>query len=41
MAEKKIRVRARVYSVVQYEFNPRTGEDLHFNEQVIKKRYFK
>lgn len=36
MAEKKIRVRARVYSVVQYEFNPRTGEDLHFNEQVIK-----
>lgn len=30
------KVRSRVYMIVQYEKNPRTGEDLKFNEAVIK-----
>ena len=32
--EKKLR--ARCIEIVQYECNPVTGEDLHFNEEVIK-----
>lgn len=36
MVQKKPRIRARVYSVVQYEYNPLTGEDLNFNEKIIK-----
>lgn len=30
------KVRSRVYMIVQYEKNPVTGEDLNFNEAVIK-----
>ena len=33
----KPKVRARIYMVVQYEKNPRTGEDLNFNESIIKR----
>lgn len=33
--EKKMR--ARTFNVMQYEFNPKTGEDLHFNESNIIK----
>lgn len=35
MADSK-KVRSRVYMIVQYEKNPVTGEDLNFNEAVIK-----
>jgi hypothetical protein len=29
-------MRKRIFSISQYEFNPTTGEDLHFNEENIK-----
>lgn len=28
-------IKARVYEIMQYEYNPKTGEDLHFNENNI------
>ena len=31
------RVRSRIFMITQYEFNPKTGEDLFFNETVIRK----
>lgn len=30
-------MRARTFNIMQYEFNPKTGEDLHFNESNIIK----
>lgn len=34
---KKTKIRSRYYMIMQYEKNPLTGEDLLFNEAVIKK----
>lgn len=34
---KKVKIRSRYYMIMQYEKNPLTGEDLLFNERVIKK----
>lgn len=34
---KKAKIRSRYYMIMQYEKNPLTGEDLLFNERVIKK----
>lgn len=31
--------RVRVFEIVQYEFNPKTGEDLHFNENNLKEGF--
>lgn len=31
------RVRSRIFMITQYEYNPKTGEDLNFNETVIRK----
>lgn len=28
----------RTFEIMQYEYNPKTGEDLHFNRAVIMKR---
>mgnify|MGYP000978518892 CR=1 FL=1 len=36
MAKKKgTKIRARMFMITQYEYNPRTGEDLNFNEATI------
>ena len=37
MSEKKVRLRARVYCIVQYEKNRVTGDSLGFDEDVIKR----
>lgn len=37
MSKKANRVRARVFMIMQYEKNPKTGEDLNFNESVIQR----
>ena len=29
-------LRSRIFNIMQYEKNPKTGEDLHFNEDIIK-----
>lgn len=34
---KKTKIRSRFYMIMQYEKNPITGEDLLFNESIIKK----
>ena len=34
--EKKERIRARVFNIAQYQYNPKTGEYLHFDENKIK-----
>lgn len=34
--EKKKPIKARIFEVMQYEKNPQTGEDLHFNESNIE-----
>lgn len=31
------RVRSRIFMITQYEYNPKTGEDLNFNEAIIRK----
>lgn len=31
------RVRSRIFMITQYEYNPKTGEDLNFNETIIRK----
>lgn len=36
MAKKKgTKIRARMFMITQYEYNPKTGEDLNFNEATI------
>ena len=35
VSNKKV-VKARVFNIVQNEYNPKNGEDLHFNEENIK-----
>lgn len=38
MVKKEVkRVRSRIFMITQYEYNPKTGEDLNFNETVIRK----
>lgn len=36
LIEKNNIIKARVYKITQYEKNPETGEDYHFNENNIK-----